>query len=204
MSGLPAIGLGIDGWTLRAWCEGDAPSLAAHADNVNVWRHMSDRFPHPYTLAIAEHWVRHGHVDFGGDNWAIAFEDQAVGGCGIHVGSGQFRCNADIGYWLAQAHWGRGIVTRVARALIDRAFADPEITPRLRADPRRQPGLDARGREGRHGARERAAAECDQGRPRDRSRGLRLLPRGALTSASPPQNFCGRITSTSLRNVIIE
>ena len=89
---------------------------------------MSDRFPHPYTLAIAEHWVRHGHVDFGGDNWAIAFEDQAVGGCGIHVGSGQFRCNADIGYWLAQAHWGRGIVTRVARALIERAFADPQIT----------------------------------------------------------------------------
>ena len=128
MSDLPTIGLGIDGWTLRAWRGGDAPALAMHADDREVWRHMSDRFPHPYTLALAEQWVSQGHVDFGGDNWAITFQDQAVGGCGIHQESGQFRCNAEIGYWLAQAHWGRGIVTRVAWALVGRAFANPEVT----------------------------------------------------------------------------
>lgn len=72
--------------------------------------------------------MRQGHVEFGGDNWAIALDDQAVGGCGIHPGSGQFRCNAEVGHWLAQAHWGRGIATRVARAPIERAFADPAIT----------------------------------------------------------------------------
>lgn len=124
---LPTLPLGIDKWTLRAWRDGDAPALAEHADNPKVWRNMSDRFPHPYTLAIAEHWVQRGHIDFGGDNWAIAFDDQAVGGCGIVPGEGQFRCNAEIGYWLAEAFWGRGVVTQVARVLADRAFADPEI-----------------------------------------------------------------------------
>ena len=125
---LPTLAVGIDAWTLRAWRMSDAAALAEHADNPNVWRHMSDRFPHPYTLAIAEYWVTRGQIDFSGDNWAIAFEDRAVGGCGLHQEAGQFRCNAEIGYWLAEPYWGRGIVTRVARVLTDRAFANPDIT----------------------------------------------------------------------------
>ena len=128
MSDLPTIALGLGGWTLRAWRAGDAAALAEHASNPKVWRNMSDSFPHPYTPAMAEYWVRQGHIDFGGDNWAIAFEDAAVGGCGIHIGDAQYRCNAEIGYWLAEPHWGRGVVTRVALALAERAFADPAIS----------------------------------------------------------------------------
>jgi RimJ/RimL family protein N-acetyltransferase len=124
---LPTIALGLPGWCLRAWRTADAPALARHADNVNVWRWMSDRFPHPYTLEIAEHWVTRGHVDFGGDNWAIAFEDEAVGGCGVHQEEGQFLCNAEVGWWLAEQHWGQGIATRVAGALVEHAFANPAI-----------------------------------------------------------------------------
>lgn len=125
---MPTIELGLPGWCLRAWRAEDAPSLAKHANNPNVWRWMSDNFPHPYTLEIAEHWVTRGHIDFGGENWAIAVEDEAVGGCGIHQEDGQFRCNAEVGWWLAEEHWGQGIVTRVAAALVERAFADPTIT----------------------------------------------------------------------------
>ena len=125
---LPTLDLQRPGWVLRAWRDSDAPALAEHANNPAVWRNMADAFPHPYTLDIARHWVSDGHVSFGGDNWAIAFEDQAVGGCGINPGVGALRCNAEIGYWLAQAHWGHGIATQVAQVLTDRAFADPQIT----------------------------------------------------------------------------
>ena len=55
MSRLPTIALGLDGWVLRAWRARDAAELAEHASNANVWRNMSDTFPHPYTLAMAEH-----------------------------------------------------------------------------------------------------------------------------------------------------
>jgi RimJ/RimL family protein N-acetyltransferase len=125
---LPTIDLGIDGWTLRAWRDSDAPALAEHANNPKVWCNMSDSFPHPYTMAIAEHWVRQGHIDFGGDNWAIALNDGAVGGCGIAQASGPQRCNAEIGYWLGEAYWGRGVVARVAAALAERAFTNSEIS----------------------------------------------------------------------------
>ena len=125
---LPTIDLGLAGWCLRAWHEHDAPALAKHATNPNIWRWMSDGFAHPYTLEIAEHWVRQGHIDFGGDNWAIACNGEAVGGCGIHQGAPPFHCNAEIGWWLAEEHWGRGIATRAARALVARAFGNPAIT----------------------------------------------------------------------------
>jgi [ribosomal protein S5]-alanine N-acetyltransferase len=126
---LPTIDLGLPGWCLRAWRDSDAPSLARHADNLEVWRWMSDAFPHPYTIEIAEQWVRGGHVDFGGDNWAICFNDEAVGGCGLHQEEApQFRCNAEVGWWIGQAHWGQGVVTRAATALVQAAFARPEIS----------------------------------------------------------------------------
>ena len=87
---LRTLELGLPGWALRAWRETDAEALARHANNPAVWRNMSDGFPHPYTLEVARHWVRQGHVDFGGDNWAIAFDDEAVGGCGMHPEAGPF------------------------------------------------------------------------------------------------------------------
>jgi [ribosomal protein S5]-alanine N-acetyltransferase len=125
---LPTLDLGLAAWNLRAWRSGDAQALARHANNMNVWRWMSDSFPHPYTLAIAEHWVERGHIDFGGDNWAIACDDEAVGGCGIHSQGGPLRCNAEVGWWLAEEHWGRGVTTRVAAALVARAFENLQIS----------------------------------------------------------------------------
>jgi [ribosomal protein S5]-alanine N-acetyltransferase len=124
---LPTIALVSAGWALRAWRAGDAPALSTQANDEAVWRNMSEGFPHPYTLEIARHWVAQGHIDFGGDNWAITLHDLAVGGCGVHVGTGGMRCNAEIGYWLGRAHWGGGIATEVVQALTARAFADPQV-----------------------------------------------------------------------------
>jgi RimJ/RimL family protein N-acetyltransferase len=120
--------LSIEGWTLRAWRNDDAPALARHANNIEIWRWMSDRFPNPYTLELAQHWVTRGHIEFGGDHWAIACDDQALGGCGIHQEQGQFACNAEVGWWLAEPHWGQGVATCVARTLVTRAFENPQIT----------------------------------------------------------------------------
>jgi RimJ/RimL family protein N-acetyltransferase len=125
---LPTIPLNIEGWYLRAWREADAPALAKYANNKNVWRNMSDTFPHPYTLEIAQHWVTRGHIDFGGDNWAIDFRGEAVGGCGVIQEKGPWRCNSEIGYWLGEPFWDRGVVTHVARVLTEYAFSLPDVT----------------------------------------------------------------------------
>jgi len=125
---LPTLDLGLPGWCLRAWHAEDAPSLSRHADNVNVWRWMHDGFPHPYTLEAAQHWTARGHVEFGGSNWAIAYDGEAVGGCGFHPFDGALRCNAEIGWWLGEAFWRRGVGSRAARLLVQAAFENPALT----------------------------------------------------------------------------
>ena len=119
---------GLPGSSLRAWAQGDAAALADTAGDDRVWRWMSDRFPKPYTLEVAQHWVERGHVEFGGENGAISLDGVAVGGAGYHVGSGFLRCNVEIGYFLRPVLWGRGMGTAVVAALTQLAFALPDVT----------------------------------------------------------------------------
>jgi ribosomal-protein-alanine N-acetyltransferase len=124
----PTVPLALPGFSLRAWQPNDALALAQVAGDAQVWRWMSDSFPHPYTLEVAQHWVERGHVEFGGQNAAISWDGVAVGGAGYHVGSGFLRCNVEIGYFLAPAIWGHGVGTAVVAALTKLAFAGPDVT----------------------------------------------------------------------------
>jgi [ribosomal protein S5]-alanine N-acetyltransferase len=126
---LEPIALPIAGYALRPWRASDATDLHLAINNPNVGKHLADWYPQTgYTLEMAEQWVNGGADAFGGVNWAIAFEDRAIGSCGIHPQQGFARCNAEIGYWLAEAHWGKGVGSAVVAKLADQAFEQPEIT----------------------------------------------------------------------------
>ncbi len=121
--------------TLRALRPADAPALQRHADDPSVAHNLFDGFPQPYTLAAAERWcgtehreARYGHV------WGIevARDDGGgeVAGC-ISVAPlhGVWACSAEIGYWLGQAHWRRGIVSEALGLVTAWAWAElPQVT----------------------------------------------------------------------------
>jgi [ribosomal protein S5]-alanine N-acetyltransferase len=102
----------------------DKASLIANANNRNVWRNLADVFPHPYTDADAESWFR--VAGSAGRSIALAIERDgvAIGGIGARAGEGIFVRTAHFGYWLGEAHWGKGIATAAGRALIDYLKAD--------------------------------------------------------------------------------
>ena len=105
--------LSADGVCLRKLVREDAPSLQFHADNVLVHRNMFDGFPHPYTLNDALSWCTEGaHSKQMGYVWGIEYEAQIIGCIGLVPESGWLRCNAEIGYWIGQAYWGRGITSK--------------------------------------------------------------------------------------------
>jgi ribosomal-protein-alanine N-acetyltransferase len=115
---------------LRALAPADAPALVTHANDADVARNLFDAFPQPYTLEAATAWSTHeSHSGAFGWVWAITVDDALVGCIGLKPEAGWLRCDAEIGYWLGQSHWRRGLASDAVRQVTDWAFAAvPDLT----------------------------------------------------------------------------
>lgn len=96
---------------VRSWRRGDAASLVTHANNRKIWINLRDRFPYPYTPADARAFIRAAGRAEPETSFAIAVGGAAVGGVGFLLQADVDRVSAEIGYWLGEALWGRGIAT---------------------------------------------------------------------------------------------
>ena len=112
---------------IREWRRGDEEALARHANNPNVARNMRDRFPHPYTSADAQWWIAHASAQSPSTDFAIVVDGEAAGGIGFILQEDVARRSVEIGYWLGEAYWGRGIATDAVRALSEHIFANFDI-----------------------------------------------------------------------------
>jgi ribosomal-protein-alanine N-acetyltransferase len=107
---------------VRPWLTSDTASLVVHANNMNVARHLRDRFPHPYTRKDAKDFLKHASAGTDPGNLAIEVDGAAVGAIGYVPGRDVERFSAEIGYWLGEAFWGRGIVTEAVELVTAHAF----------------------------------------------------------------------------------
>lgn len=112
---------------IRSWRSQDVPAIVRHANNRRVWRNLKDRFPHPYTTSDAEHWIHQATGATPETHFAIAIDEEAVGGIGLDLQMDVFRRSAEIGIWLGEAYWGRGIATEAVRAMTNFAFANFDL-----------------------------------------------------------------------------
>jgi ribosomal-protein-alanine N-acetyltransferase len=120
--------LQLDRCTIRRFALPDAPSLAHYANNRKVWRNMRDLMPHPYALADAEAFL--GTV-LGCDrptHFAIDVDGAAVGGIGVRLKGDIERVGAELGYWLGEPFWNRGILSEAVPAFTRWALAEFELT----------------------------------------------------------------------------
>ena len=113
---------------IRDWSLTDLASLVQHANNRNVSIHLRDRFPYPYLENHGREFLEHVTTTTPVTSWAIDVEGHAVGGIGLMLQSDVERVSAEIGYWLAEPLWGRGIVTEAVRAVTDEAFRQFDLT----------------------------------------------------------------------------
>jgi [ribosomal protein S5]-alanine N-acetyltransferase len=107
---------------LRPWNEGDVSPLVRHANNYEVWRHLRDQFPHPYTRKAADEWIAFAQQQNPQTQFAIEVNGEAIGSIGLMQKSDVERCSAEIGYWLGEAVWGRSIATAAVQALTAYGF----------------------------------------------------------------------------------
>jgi len=111
-----------DGFRIRSFAHDDAGALTRYADNRNVWLGLRDRFPHPYTVADATTWIDAMLRQQPETHFAIASAGELIGGIGLELQEDVHRLAAEIGYWLGEPFWGRGIATRAVHALTGWAF----------------------------------------------------------------------------------
>lgn len=121
-------------FTLRPFRSADADALVKYANNPEIARFMTDMFPHPFTLDRANGFIK---MASSGDPIrirAIEIEGEIAGAIGVHPQEDIFCKNAELGYWLAQPFWGKGVMTRAIQETvvygfdtweIDRIFARP-------------------------------------------------------------------------------
>ena len=121
---------------LREWRREDAADVARYADNEKIARNLRDVFPHPYALADAQGFL---DICIAGDPEtslfrAIEIDGRAAGSIALCRGSDVSQKPAELGYWLAEDYWGRGIMTQAVRQLCREGFSRWDIQ-RIYAEP---------------------------------------------------------------------
>ncbi len=111
-------------WQMRSFRSDDAPALAKYGNNRAIWRNMWDQHPYPYTISDAEEWIRYAMQQEPETIFAIACATEAIGSIGMLPQSDVGRLSAEVGYWLGEPFWGRGVVTESLRALTEYAFTE--------------------------------------------------------------------------------
>lgn len=107
----------LRGCAVRSLRPEDAGSLARHADNRKVWLNLRDAFPHPYTLSDAQEFIRSSLTLDPECRFAIDVDGHAVGCIGFILHTDVERVGAELGYWLAEEFWNRGIATQAVKAV---------------------------------------------------------------------------------------
>lgn len=113
--------------TVRPWRMSDADALVRHANNINVARQLRDRFPHPYVRANASAFLKAATTADEPSNLAIDVGGEAAGAIGYVSGTDVERYSAEIGYWLGETLWGRGIVTEALVLLTQHLFTTGNV-----------------------------------------------------------------------------
>ena len=121
---------------LRPWRLPDAADVARYADNRKIAANLRDVFPWPYNRQDAVDFVESCVRNEGRGQLcrAIEVDGAAVGSIGLFLGKDVYRRSAEIGYWLAEPFWGRGIMTAAVTAMCREGFAAWDIV-RIHAEP---------------------------------------------------------------------
>jgi RimJ/RimL family protein N-acetyltransferase len=113
---------------LRAPIRGDVPEIVKLANNRTIFEVLA-RLPHPYTRADGIAFVELFAQRPDERPYAITLGDKFIGVVGLSYHSGQL---PELGYWLGEPHWGKGLMSEAVKGLLGAAF-DTGLYPRLRA-----------------------------------------------------------------------
>ena len=109
---------------LRTLQEEDIEPMARLANNRKIWKNLRDVFPYPYTKGSAERFVRIKQQEQLPFTFAITDHGAFAGVIGLEPKTDIYRKGAEIGYWVGEPFWGRGIATQAVQHLTEYALKE--------------------------------------------------------------------------------
>ena len=121
---------------IRKWELSDATDLAAALSNKKIQDNLRDGLPYPYTEQDGTDYI--SAMLSADENeifaFAITVDEKLVGSIGIFRQGNIHRQTAELGYYIAEDYWGRGIMTEAVRQICRYVFAKSDII-RIYAEP---------------------------------------------------------------------
>ena len=114
-------------FVLRTWRESDCSALAKHLNNKKIWDNCRDGLPYPYTEEDALRFIRSASEQEGSRNYCIEIRQEAAGNIGFIRGTDVERYNAEVGYWLAEPYWNRGIMSRALKLAVEEYLRQTDV-----------------------------------------------------------------------------
>jgi RimJ/RimL family protein N-acetyltransferase len=111
-----------DNVKLRGFKIEDANRITELCNNKKIWDNVKDIFPHPYKLSDAIGFIEHCNNKEIQSTFIIEYNNEIVGTIGLIIQSDIYRLSAELGYWIGEPFWGKGIATRAVNIISDYGF----------------------------------------------------------------------------------
>ena len=105
----------------------DALGLAELANNPKISINLRDGFPHPYLQENAEKFIGMCLKQDPVQVFAIEYKGEYAGNIGLHPGEDVYRKSAEIGYFIGESYWNRGIATEAVKQMVVYGFSNFDI-----------------------------------------------------------------------------
>ena len=121
---------------IRLWSMEDSKDLAKALNNKKVHDNLRDGLPLPYTVSDAESFISTMLSADQNTTYAraITVDDIVVGSIGVFRKDNVHRLTAEMGYYVAEEYWGKGVMTEAVKQMCRYIFCYTDIV-RIFADP---------------------------------------------------------------------
>ena len=121
---------------IRSWEINDANDLALALNNKNILDNLRDGLPYPYTAMDAAEYINAMRSADSNNVYAFAivFDNKVVGSIAAFRQENIHSRTAEIGYYISEAYWKKGIGTSAVKQICKFIFSDTDII-RIFAEP---------------------------------------------------------------------
>jgi len=116
------INLRFEIYQIREFLANDVEAIVKNANNREVSKYMRDSFPYPYSKDNAVQWIDFVKKNYSSLFFAIADENELIGGIGALPQTDVHRFSAEVGFWLGQSYWNKGIITKAVPVFCNYLF----------------------------------------------------------------------------------